>query len=384
MKKSLTLLVFVAFIINNILAQEPIDVAEIAVKVGARGEQELYYGFAEGDKIIFSFKEVDEREVKEVEIIELPSNSKFKDVETKEIKEKIIKVTKKGIYLFRFSNSALLKGRICKVKIQRIPKAPELTEFNTGVKWIEKFDTTYNVKTETVVIGQDTVIKQKSRKILASVDTNVVTVADRLERVRSKTNLSGSSVSLISFDLPNNTWSPNFYNPYRTTSVDSWAYSISVGDSGNAWYKDANSKLAAKSATGLAAKAGLISSGYGALALFAIEGYSAFSSPPAGDNVIFSLLTGINGQVTTLERGNSVAATGRVTEHKQGAFTLKLENDNMMDGINVDVKIVAIMVTKVYENEAYTVQEIEPRKEKQTFKIPKVSVKKVPVFADSE
>ena len=120
MKKALTLLVFIVFAINNISAQEPIDVAEIAIKIGAKGEEELYYGFAEGDQIVFSFKEADEREVKEVEIIELPSNSKFQDIETKEIKNKIIKVNKKGIYKFRFYNSALLKGRICKVKIQRI------------------------------------------------------------------------------------------------------------------------------------------------------------------------------------------------------------------------------------------------------------------------
>ena len=137
MLKSLTLLAFIAVTISEISAQEPIDVAEIAVKVSAKGEEELYYGFAEGDQIIFSFSEADGRDVKEVEIIELPSNSKFQDIETKEIKNKIIKVTKKGIYKFRFYNSALLKSRICKVKIQRIPKNADLVDFNTGVKWVE-------------------------------------------------------------------------------------------------------------------------------------------------------------------------------------------------------------------------------------------------------
>lgn len=384
MKKALTLLVFIVFAINNISAQEPIDVAEIAIKIGAKGEEELYYGFAEGDQIVFSFKEADEREVKEVEIIELPSNSKFQDIETKEIKNKIIKVNKKGIYKFRFYNSALLKGRICKVKIQRIPKTLDLADFNTGIKWVEKFDTTYDIKTETVITGYNIVDKQKSKKIIASIDTNAISVADRLERVNSTTNLTGNNIAWVSFQLPENTASPNFYNPYRTTEVESWAYSLSVGNSGQAWYKNANSKSAAKTATSMATKAGMISTGYGALALLAIEGYSAFSNPPDGDNVKFQLVTSINNQNTTLQYGNSVAATGRVTDYKQGGYALRLENDNLMDGINVDVKVLAIVITKTYKDEYYTVQESEPIKEKKTFKIPKVAVRKIPVFADSQ
>ena len=369
-------------ITSKILAQEPIDVAEIAIKVTPKGEEELYYGFAEGDQIVFSFKEADDKAIKEVEIIELPSNSKFKDIETKEIKDKIIKVTKKGIYKFRFYNSALLKGRICKVKIQRIPKTKELTDFNTGIKWVEQFDTTYDVKTETVITGYNTINVQKSKKVLASIDTSVVSVLDRVERVNSKSNLTGSSTAWVSFQLPDNVSSPNIFNPYRTSQVDSWAYAILVGNSGSTWYKNANTPSLVKDASKMATKAGLITSGYGALALLAVEGYSTFSNPPTGDNVKFSLVAGINGQNTTLLFGNSVAASGRVTEYKQGGYAFKLDNDNIMDGINVDIKIIAIVVTKNYKDEPYTVQETEPIKEKKTLKIPKVAVRKVAVFAD--
>ena len=59
--------------------QEKVDVAEQTIKIGSKEEEVLYYGFAEGDQIVFNFEEVDEKEVKEVEIIELPENSKFKD-----------------------------------------------------------------------------------------------------------------------------------------------------------------------------------------------------------------------------------------------------------------------------------------------------------------
>ena len=356
--------------------QERVDVAEQTIKVGSKEEEVLYYGFAEGDQIVFNFEEVDEKEVKEVEIIELPENSKFKDYEVKSIKDKIIKVNKKGVYKFRFYNSAMMKGRVCRIKIQRIPKNPETLDFNTGIKWVEKFDTTYDVKTETVTTGYNTVNKQKSKRVLASIDTSTVSLTDRVERVHSTTNGNGN-VSMVTFQLPENTFSPNIFIPYSSTETVSWAYSIAVGESGKAWYKDANSKAAAKSASGLAVKAGLMSSGYGALALLAIEGLSAFSNPPQGDNIQFRIYEGQN---PTANYGNSVAVSGKVNDSNQGYRTIRLENDNIMEGINVEVKAIAVIVTKKWKDEYYTVQETEPIKEKKTLKIPKVAKTKVPVL----
>ena len=89
-----------------------LDVADITLKIGAKSQETLYYGFAEGDQIVFSFKEIDGNAVKEVEVIALPESSKFKDYEVKEVNNKTISVYKKGIYQFRFHNSALLKGDI--------------------------------------------------------------------------------------------------------------------------------------------------------------------------------------------------------------------------------------------------------------------------------
>ena len=46
--------------------QKPIDVAESSIKVGIKAEEEVYFGFAEGDKLIFSFEEANGKEMKEV------------------------------------------------------------------------------------------------------------------------------------------------------------------------------------------------------------------------------------------------------------------------------------------------------------------------------
>ena len=106
MKCLLTLLI--SFLFTNVLLSiniEPIEVADITLKIGSKEEKELFYGFAAGDKIVFNFRETNDKELKEVEILEYPNNSKFKDYETKEIKDKTIKIIKTGIYKFRFYNS---------------------------------------------------------------------------------------------------------------------------------------------------------------------------------------------------------------------------------------------------------------------------------------
>lgn len=368
------------FCSSIILGQDMIEVADLTIKVGSKDEELIYYAFEEGDKIIFSFEEVDGKELKELEIIEYPGNSKFRDFQVKKIERKEIKVNQKGIYVFRFLNSNVISKRICKIKISRIPDSIEKSDFNTGVKWVEKFDTTYSVKSEDIIIGYKTINKQKSRRVLISTDTSVVTILDRIERVHSMTNMSNSNISYVNIQLPYNTYSPNQFLPYKSTEVLSWAYSISVGNTGEAWYKDANSKAVAKTTAELAVNAGLISSGYGALALLAIEGISVFSNPPQGDNIKFRILTNINGTTYSLGHGNSVAAFGKITEYNQGGFSLELVNDNLMDGLNVNVKVIAVTITKTWKDEYYTVQEQEPIKENQTKKIPSISVRKVPVM----
>jgi hypothetical protein len=387
MKKILLTTVGVIHLITNSFSQNlaAIDVAEITLKISPKSEETLYYGFAEGDIMVFNFKEIDGNELKEVEILAMPESSKFKDFETKLIVDKQLKINQKGIYKFRFYNSALLKGRVCSIKIQRIPKAAATVNFNSGIKWVEKMDTTYELKTETVINSPE---KQMTRQVLRSVDTSITSILDRTERVSSRSKLGSSNAQFINIKLPQNQYATDA-NPLQQKEVVSWAYSISVGGTGQAWYKSANEKAGgkiaatiAKSAAGWAMKTGAVSTGYGALAILAIEGVSAFSNPPQGDNILFTLSKVNDNQLVTLESGNSVAASGRITQPLQGDFSLKLENDNYVEGINVDVKIIAVIVTHTYENENYKVKSDAPLKEKKVVKVPKIKVVKTPIFAD--
>jgi hypothetical protein len=252
------------------------------------------------------------------------------------------------------------------------------------VKWVEKADTTYNVYMKKVVTGQREYEVQWTHRVLAKTDTSIVSLVNRVERVHSQTNMDHSNFSLINFSLPANVAEPNILLPYRTTEVVSWAYSIGVGEAGQTWYKDANKKAAAKSVIGLSVQLGLATGGAGALAVLALEGVSLFSNPPSGDNCIFSVLFSQNGQVYSLNNasGNSVAASGQITSLKQGNMTLKLVNDNVVDAINVDVKLVACVVTKTYKDEAYMVKKSEPIEELKTIKEPRIAMRKVAVMID--
>lgn len=57
-------------------------------------EEELLFGFAEGDQIVFSFSEAGGTELKEIEILEYPTNSRFSDYKTTSIEKKIVQVDK--------------------------------------------------------------------------------------------------------------------------------------------------------------------------------------------------------------------------------------------------------------------------------------------------
>ena len=108
-KYFLSLLLYGFLLVAVSYGQKPVDVAESSVKVGIKGEEMVYYGFAEGDQLIFSFEETGGKEMKEIEIVEMPSSSKFLEFKTSKIENKTINIARTGIYKFRFANAALLQ-----------------------------------------------------------------------------------------------------------------------------------------------------------------------------------------------------------------------------------------------------------------------------------
>lgn len=343
------------------VAQQTIEITDQTLKIS--GEEYLYFGFTAGDEVVFSLEEINGKELREVEILRYPDQVVYSNLQVSKT-QKRIQIMEEGVYQFRLKHSGL-GSRMCHLSIGRIPAAGK-TNFNTAVKWVEQSST------EASIIGYETKQVACSRRVVADIDTTIETILNRTERIHSSTNLNGNTNS-IRFSIPEAVYEPNIHLPYKATETVSWAYAISTGTTGDAWYKSANTKAAASNVTKAMISTGFISSGYGALALLAIEGVSMFSSPPvAGDNILFTITN--DASKRPVAEGNSVTAFGKMTQHLSGNYTLQLTNDNMIEAINVDVKIIAVLVTTTYRDEEYLETQFIPIKEQPTVKPEKVLV----------
>ncbi len=329
MKSIITLLVGITYTFTSFAQVEPILISEQTIKV--RKAQEFYFGFAEGDEIIFDLEVLKGKNIKEVEITEYPSTSKFYDFKSKGVKQKRIKVNKTAIYHFKIKGGGL-KAKVCRAKISRIPASVETEDFDTSIRWKTKLDSTYI---------------QRFKKELVSIDTSIVPVCDRVERVHSQTNLENSSISNFNISLPQNE-----KTKLRTTELVSWGYWIGVGNEGQEAYEKEKKKFLMKKASQLSTVDPV-----GGLALGA---YAILVNPPKGHNIQYWFSGLQNGVSHTFAKGNSVISTGRITNITQGSFTITLQNDNLTKGINVNLKISAVMVTKQYVNKPY--QELKIKK----------------------
>ncbi len=334
---------------------QPIDVAELTIKIGSMGSEELFYGFAEGDQIVFSFEELKGKELKEIEIIELPSSSKFMDYKTTKIEKKKILVNQKGVYQFKFNNSALA-GRICKVKIQRIPKTEDLISFNTNWEWKTLYDTTYVPYTQDSLVGYDTLrFKEKVKELIKKENIDEM-ILDKTQRVHSYWN-ENSSYTYLKVDLPQNK-----IEPYHEEKILAWAYWIGVGEEASQAYAQ-NVKAIGKIASGVA-------SFYGTpLAGVAVGAVTELLTPKSGEDVKYAFIADFQnvqaflaGQVYyQFDQGKGIAAYGKNTSRLKDTFYIGLHNDNQTTGIDANVKIVVIKEIKTYQDVEHDRQKITPK-----------------------
>ncbi|MFL5754404.1 MAG: hypothetical protein ACJ76F_13415 [Bacteroidia bacterium] len=315
-------------------AQTAIDVAENTLKVGGLKEEVFYYGFAEGDQIIFSFEEVDKKEMKEVEIIELPSSSKFMDYKTKKIENKTLNISHTGIYQFRFANSAIM-GRICKFKIQRIPAGESTKNFNCSVYWRTVYDTTYTTEQE---------------KYLIKADTLITNITDQVAKVHSTMNANGNKTTF------------NFLLPENTVA---WSYYVGVDQAGQEAYEQAT-KLLAKNAGPLVRKI----PGYGPLANLALGGASYISQLQTGEDIDFYIVDGNNVNNFTsglafryYKNGKVINDHSRMAAPLKGMYYMCLSNDNAVQGVEVAVKITAVSVNEQWGTRPITKMHTKGREE---------------------
>jgi len=318
MNKLTILILAIVLFSTRLLGQTKIDVAETTLKIGGLGGEEVfYYGFAEGDQLVFNFEEVNGKELKELEIIELPSSSKFMDYKTKKIENKVLNITRTGIYKFRFSNSAV-SGPICKIKIQRIPSSDAAKNFNSSVYWKTVYDTTH-------IIVQE--------KYLIRTDTTISNITDQIAKVHSQGSLDGNKTTF------------NYTLPYNTVA---WSYYIGVDQAGQQAYESAANQLSSKAGS-------LVTSmpGYGPMAALALGSLSYLSAIQSGEDIDFYIVEGNNVNLFLagqpfyyIKKGKVINDYSRMLTPLQGNYHVCMSNDNAITGVTVSVKITAIIVNE--------------------------------------
>lgn len=363
-------LLFVMFVLTvEAFSQTPIVVADMSFKPSGSEPEELYYSFAEGDIIVVDLEVVKGKNIKSFEIIELPSSMKFSSFKPSSISQKQINVTQKGVYLFRID--AGIGGKVCNLKISRIPKDQSTERFNTGWKWEVLYDTTYTHYEEDSLTGYDTMHYTESVKEVTSGELSEVILEERTEEIRSYGIINHDNPrTFVEINLPRNQSGDNWEK-----KVVGWGYWLCVGNSNGFWTR--NKEMVTKSASSIAGAS------LGPIGALIAGGVSSLVIPDASsvDNVIWSIVR--NGQEvqnfmnggaicssSCLRNGNGPGAFGHfVDNYKQGRYYICLYNDNTHDRISVTVKASAIIETTTYQDVDYQRTKITPK----YIKVPKVS-----------
>lgn len=354
-----------------------IDVAELQVKVAPNGSEELLYGFAPGDKILFTVEAIDDKTIHEVAVSEYPETLKYSGLEVTKEKNHEFKVNQACVYKFRLANNTK-EERICNVKIQRVPKSSDTKTFNTGVKWVTAHDTVWNTFTRDVVVGYDTLYVQKMRKATVFQKRYEEVVLDKNQRVNAKTTLDQSRTA-VAFTLPS-----EFTGKYEIKKVVAWAYWVGVGEESNEFWKQ-NRKMIVGAVQGAA---GLFTSPLGAIAAGAATNLML---PTNGEDVEYALATEPNSKLfyqekpyKSIDSGKGIAAYKRITDDNllQGKYCVLLINDNYVQPIDVNVKVSAIIEHTKYKDETYTDRTITPRYEKKIVREPQIVARKIAVTSD--
>lgn len=328
-------------------AQDTIPVSEITLKIKGNQEESFYFGFAAGDKLLLNLEEVQGKNIKEFEIIESPTTSKFMDINTAKV-TKEMSIPRNAIYEFRIK-TAFMAPRTCKIKISRIPKDETTINFNTAWEWKTVYDTVYIPYTIDSITGYDTIYYRETITELASSELSEETVLDENTVIGSQMSITGNGQYYNkSFSLPKNS-----YSIYQKRELVSWAYWIGVGEEANkAWLQGMSS------VKGLAqtAAASFISP----LGAAAIGVAFDWAMPTTGDNVQFNI---INSAGNTISQGDCISTHKTISNNfSNGDYTIRLYNDNVMEKINVKIRIIAIIRTNTYHDVVYDRRRIDARK----------------------
>lgn len=364
MIRKFLLLIVSIFVVTNLTAQTPITVADMSFKPSGDESGEFYYSFAEGDVIVIDFEMVKGNNIKSFEVIELPNSTKYSAFKPDKF-HKEINVSQKAVYLFRLEAGI---GKVCNLKISRIPKDKTTEKFNNAWKWQTLYDTTYSYYKEDSLTGYDTILYTEIKKIIESEEIREENLLNSTINIKSYGIIDHDNPrEVVRIELPENREVNN-----KIEEVIAWAYWISVSDNSNS-VLSRNKELIKKAAN--AATKIPFAGEYTALGGFAVGMVTDLfiADPQKVDNVQYYLVSNGNsaynykntGNISggVIRSGNSSGGYERFVNKNmlQGNYFLCLYNDNVHDRINVNVQACAIIRVQYFRNEEVQKYKIEPK-----------------------
>lgn len=363
MLKRFLVSVIMLLAIQGMIAQTPVTVMESSFKVKANDTVSYFFSFAAGDQIVLDFSETNGLTLKQVEVLELPGVVKYTEHRVGDIENKTISVPKTAVYEFRFLNPTIV-GHACDIRIQRIPKNRSTQDFNTGWKWRTLYDTTYVYQTEDSIVGYDSIPYVELKREMVSDELSEQMLADNVVEVKAVGIVKKDNPrDYVKFSLPENR-----NDDYRTTEVIAWAYWVAVGkNAASVWSKN---KASTKSAVKQVAKLVGIASPLAALAL-GVGVDLLIPDENKVDNVQYALVSTTKDRdafmkgesYAAYQKGFGTGGYGRIDKANmlQGTHYLCLYNDNYHSSIRVNVKVSAIVETKIYQDARYDRVKVTPR-----------------------
>lgn len=346
--KTIFVLMFCSLLIKGWgMPVEPIIVTEQTLKIN--GEQRFFYAFEEGDQILIDLSLVKGKNLKELEVLVYQGGSRFQDRQVEKLVSKVIKVPKRAVYEFRLKSGG---AKVVRFKLKRIPYYEARSDFDTHVRWKTVKDTIRRNYRERTNVVYDTTWVTKYRRVLHKIDTGYLEVVNQQERVHSRTNLSNSNINTLRFNLP-----PTIEKKLFEQEVLAWAYWIGVGQEGMENYDKELKKFLRMAASKIITK--------NLLAGIALGVYSVVYNPPKGENIHYTLTTSHNGKKSTVSNGNIISTFGRETKQLEGQVDLKLTNDNIMNGLNVNMQLLAVVQKRHYVMEGHQERVITPLEKKE-------------------
>ncbi|RYF99500.1 MAG: hypothetical protein EOO02_16780 [Chitinophagaceae bacterium] len=346
-----------------------IDVTEQTIRLGGGKKEELMFGFAAGDKIIFNFQEENSKDVKEIEIIEYPTLARFSDYKTSRVKNKELIVSQQGVFIFRLKNSSLAK-RICKVKIQRVPASAATERFNSSVSWINKQDTIWQSYTTDVVIGYDTGYVARTKRVLVRTELEEQLISDEIQKLNPQQMVENRTSVVVSLPVNNR-------GLYKTTRVVSWAYWVGVGmEATRAWQQNLRSVRSQNMDY------------YTPLGAYANGNLTYLALPKTGQQINYFIADQVNRDLFIqkqpfryIDDGKGFGGYRKFTtaDQCQGSYYLCFENLNLLGYADVTIKVAALVEKSYFEDQAYEEQVVTPVIEKQIKQQPVIRNTNLPI-----